>query len=46
MWVDWTKVGVLDLIFAVAAIATLPHRWVMIGRGIVLGNIWQLRPSV
>jgi hypothetical protein len=30
-------VGVSGLIFALAANATLPHRWVMIGRGIVLG---------
>jgi hypothetical protein len=27
----------MDLTFSVAGIATLPHRWVMIGRGIVLG---------
>jgi hypothetical protein len=31
------KAGVMDLTFSASGIATLPHRWVMIGRGIVLG---------
>jgi hypothetical protein len=30
-------VGVSGLIFALAANATLPHRWVLISRGMALG---------